>query len=114
MVYINKLFNLNDKVVAIIGGAGYLCREMARGFYRGIIAFRKPTLIKLAALKPTRIEKAEFIEQMRIIENGYSFYSVPVDYSTPSVNEPNDTIAILETLKNDRQQAALLKKILPN
>jgi len=80
----------------------------------GIIAFRKSTLIKLASFKPTRIEKAEFIEQMRIIEKGYNFRSVPVDYSTPSVNEPNDTIAILETLKNDRQQAALLKKILPN
>ena len=80
----------------------------------GINAFRKSALMKLADLKPTRIEKAEFIEQMRIIEKGYNFRSVPVDYSTPSVNEPNDTIAILETLKNDRQQAALLKKILPN
>ena len=80
----------------------------------GIIAFRKSILIKLTSLKPTRIEKAEFIEQMRIIEKGYNFRSVPVDYSTPSVNEPNDTIAILETLKKDIQQTALLKKILPN
>ena len=80
----------------------------------GIIAFRKSTLIKLASFKPSRIEKAEFIEQMRIIENGYNFRSVPVDYSTPSVNEPNDTIAILETLKKDSQQAALLKTILHN
>ena len=65
----------------------------------GIIAFRKSTLIKLADQKPTRIEKAEFIEQMRIIEKGYNFRSVPVDHSTPSVNDPNDTIAILKTLK---------------
>ena len=34
MVYINKLFNLKDKVVTITGGAGYLCSEMARGFNR--------------------------------------------------------------------------------
>ena len=34
MVFINKLFNLKDKVVAITGGAGYLCSEMARGFYQ--------------------------------------------------------------------------------
>ena len=78
----------------------------------GIIAFRKSTLIKLADLKPTRIETAEFIEQMRIIEKGYNFRSVPVDHSTPSVNEPNDVIAILETLKKDSQQADLLTKIL--
>ena len=80
----------------------------------GIIAFRKSTLLKIAALKPSRIEKAEFIEQMRIIENAYIFRSVAVDHSTPSVNEPNDDIAILETLKKDRQQVALLKKILHN
>jgi 3-deoxy-manno-octulosonate cytidylyltransferase (CMP-KDO synthetase) len=78
----------------------------------GIIAFRKSSLIKLAALKPSRIEKTEFIEQMRIIENAYIFRSVPVDQSTPSVNEHNDTITILKTLKEDLQQAALLKKIL--
>ena len=78
----------------------------------GIIAFRKFTLIKLASLKPTRIETTEFIEQMRIVENDYNFRSVPVDQSTPSVNEPNDVIAILEALKKDSQQADLLIKIL--
>jgi 3-deoxy-manno-octulosonate cytidylyltransferase (CMP-KDO synthetase) len=78
----------------------------------GIIAFRKSILLEIANLDPSRIEKTEFIEQMRLIELGYSFRSVPVDQSTPSVNEPNDVIAILETLKKDPQQAALLEKIL--
>ena len=80
----------------------------------GIIAFRKSILLEIANLDPSRIEKTEFIEQMRLIELGYSFRSVPVIQSTPSVNEPNDTIAILETLKKDTQQAALLKTILHN
>lgn len=80
----------------------------------GIIAFRKSILLEIANLEPSRIEKTEFIEQMRIIENAYIFRSVPVDHSTPSVNEPNDIIAILETLKKDTQQAALLNKILLN
>jgi NAD(P)-dependent dehydrogenase (short-subunit alcohol dehydrogenase family) len=34
MAYINKIFNLANKVVAITGGAGYLCSVMALGFYR--------------------------------------------------------------------------------
>ena len=80
----------------------------------GIIAFRKSILLEIANLDPSHIEKTEFIEQMRLIELGYSFRSVPVIQSTPSVNEPNDTIAILETLKKDTQQAALLKTILHN
>ena len=78
----------------------------------GIIAFRKTILISLAGLQPTRIEKAEFIEQTRIIENDYKFQSVPVEHSTESVNEPNDTKVILDILKNDHQQGSLLKKIL--
>ncbi|MBH09536.1 MAG: 3-deoxy-manno-octulosonate cytidylyltransferase [Candidatus Marinimicrobia bacterium] len=78
----------------------------------GIIAFRKSVLIKLANLKPTTIEKVEFIEQMRIIENRYNFRSIPFDQSTPSVNEPDDIRVIIETLKKDNQQAALLKKII--
>ena len=34
MTYIDKLFNLSDKIVAISGSAGFLCSEMAKGFHR--------------------------------------------------------------------------------
>ena len=30
--YLNQLFNLQNKVVVVIGAGGYLCSEMARGF----------------------------------------------------------------------------------
>jgi NAD(P)-dependent dehydrogenase (short-subunit alcohol dehydrogenase family) len=33
MNYIDKYFNLSNKVVAITGGAGFLCSEMALGFH---------------------------------------------------------------------------------
>ena len=29
--YLNKLFNLEDKVAAVIGGGGHLCSAMAKG-----------------------------------------------------------------------------------
>ena len=32
--YIDKYFNLTDKIIAITGGAGFLCSEMALGFQR--------------------------------------------------------------------------------
>lgn len=32
--YLNQLFNLEGKVAIVIGGGGYLCGEMARGFAR--------------------------------------------------------------------------------
>ena len=30
--YLNKLFNMNHKVIVITGGAGYLCSTMAEAF----------------------------------------------------------------------------------
>ncbi|SVE11361.1 uncharacterized protein METZ01_LOCUS464215, partial [marine metagenome] len=34
MNYIDHLFNLSNKVVAITGAEGFLCSEMSRGFHR--------------------------------------------------------------------------------
>ena len=34
MAYFEEIFNLDNKVVVITGGAGFLCSEMARGFHR--------------------------------------------------------------------------------
>ena len=60
----------------------------------------------------SEIESAEFIEQMRIIESGYDLYSVPVDPSLPSINEPHEADIVLDYLKNNSEQNTLLKQIL--
>ena len=78
----------------------------------GLIAFRKNSLLKISKMKPSIIEEREFIEQIRIIVNGFSFYSISVSKSTPSVNEPNDELTILKMLKNDKEQMTILEKIL--
>ncbi len=78
----------------------------------GIIAYRKDFLLKLNQLPESEIESAEFIEQMRIIESGYDLYSVPVDPSLPSINEPHEADIVLDYLKNNSEQNTLLKQIL--
>ena len=78
----------------------------------GIIAYRKDFLIKLNQLQESEIESAEFIEQMRIIESGYDLYSVPVDPSLPSINEPHEADIVLDYLENNSEQNTLLKQIL--
>lgn len=60
-MYIDKLFNLNEKVAAVIGAGGYLCSEMARSFAR---AGCKVVIIDL------RIEKAQKVEK-EINEEGF-------------------------------------------
>ncbi len=78
----------------------------------GIITYRKDFLLKLNQLPESKIESAELIEQMRIIESGYDLYSVPVDSSPPSINEPHEADIVLDYLKNNSEQNTFLKQIL--
>ena len=80
----------------------------------GIIGYRKDFLLHLATLTKTKIESAEHIEQMRIIENGYELHSVAVEPSLPSVNEPHETDIILDFVKNNIEQKTILEKIMQN
>lgn len=93
---------------------GYSSFEQQQAFVRkilGIIAYRKDFLMKLTGFRSTPIELAEFIEQMRIIENDYILQSVPVSPSLPSVNEPHEVEVVLEYIRKDPEQKALLEQI---
>lgn len=90
----------------------YSTFDKQRSFVRkilGIIAYRKEFLVELTKLPPSSIEQAEFIEQMRIIENGYKIRSIPVNPSLPSVNEPEEANIVLNYIQADNEQKYLLE-----
>ena len=60
--YLNELFKLEGKIAVVIGGGGFLCSEMARGFARAGCA---------VAILDLRIEKAKVVET-ELRENGFS------------------------------------------
>lgn len=76
----------------------------------GIIAFRKSFLEKLVKFPATSIELFESIEQMRIIEHGFTMQAVPFDESLPSVNEPAEADIVLDYIKQHPEQRELLKQ----
>ena len=78
----------------------------------GIIAYRKEFLLQLMASEESPIEKAELIEQMRIIENGYNLISVQVSPSLPSVNEPEEAEIVKNYIKHNPGQQNLLDCVL--
>ncbi len=89
--------------------------DVQMGYIRkilGLFAFRRDTLLALAASAPTPIEQAESIEQMRLIEQGRHMVSVPVDSALPSVNEPHEADIVLNSLAENSVQKALLEKVL--
>lgn len=77
----------------------------------GIIAYRKDFLQKLTSLSASPIEKAESIEQMRILENGFGLSYVEVAPALPSINEPSELQEVLDCLSADSEQQILLKAI---
>jgi 3-deoxy-manno-octulosonate cytidylyltransferase (CMP-KDO synthetase) len=93
----------------------YSSFEKQQAFVRkilGIIAYKKEFLLDLTKLPPSEIEQAEFIEQMRIVENGYELSSIPLSPSLPSVNEPSEAEIVLDYIRSDSEQKQLLDKIL--
>ncbi len=85
-MYIDQLFNLNGKVVAVIGAGGHLCSEMARSFAR---AGCKVVIIDL------RIEKAQKVEK-EINEEGFNqTISLALDFA-----QKEQHYQVLDTIVN--------------
>ncbi|MPN20338.1 3-deoxy-manno-octulosonate cytidylyltransferase [bioreactor metagenome] len=58
----------------------------------GIYAFTKQFLLKFVALPPTPLMQTESLEQLRILEHGYSMAVIPTKYPSegPNVNTLED------------------------
>jgi NAD(P)-dependent dehydrogenase (short-subunit alcohol dehydrogenase family) len=83
-LYLNKLFNLENKVAAVIGGGGHLCSEMARGFaYAGC---------KVAILD-LRLEKAQAIEKELQMAGFDNVMSIAID-----VTQKQDHVKALDQI----------------
>ena len=78
----------------------------------GVIAYRKDFLMELTQMDTTPIEQIESIEQMRIIEKGYTISSIPFELSQPSINEPSEVDDVWNYVENDQEQQDLLQKVL--
>jgi 3-deoxy-manno-octulosonate cytidylyltransferase (CMP-KDO synthetase) len=56
----------------------------------GLYAYRRSTLLVLANLEPTPLERAESLEQLRALEHGIRIKAIETDYDSLSVDTPKD------------------------
>jgi len=56
----------------------------------GLYAYRRSTLMVLARLEPTPLERAEALEQLRALEHGIRIKAVETRYESFEVNTPED------------------------
>jgi 3-deoxy-manno-octulosonate cytidylyltransferase (CMP-KDO synthetase) len=67
-----------------------------------VVSFRKDFLIKYASLEQTPLEKIEYNEYLRILENGYKIQGVMVDSDSVSVDTKDDLEYVTKKMKNDK------------
>mgnify|MGYP000874981819 FL=1 len=56
----------------------------------GLYAYRKEFLLRYASLPQTPLEKAESLEQLRVLENGYRILVLGTNYQCIGVDTPED------------------------
>jgi 3-deoxy-manno-octulosonate cytidylyltransferase (CMP-KDO synthetase) len=56
----------------------------------GLYAYRRSTLLVLAGLDPTPLERAEALEQLRALEHGIRIKAIETQYESFEVNTPED------------------------
>ena len=68
----------------------------------GVYAFRKNFLLKFVSWKPSRLEKLERLEQLRILENGYSIRVVKTSFKSQAVDTQKDAKKVEKILRGKR------------
>ena len=66
----------------------------------GIYGYQKDFLLTFSKIPPSKLEKAEDLEQLRVLENGYKIKIIKTRFSTLSVNSPQDIIKVENFIKN--------------
>ncbi len=109
------------KVVFSTGGKALYFSRLPIPYYResessasqnyfahiGLYVYRRDVLLYLSGLKPTALEKAEALEQLRALEHGVSIKVVEVEKRSPAVDRPEDIKGVLEALDAQAESKVL-------
>lgn len=115
---IESLDELSDPnvVKVVVDRAGYALyfsrapiphlRDPERGWpplfrHIGLYGYRRSTLLVLASLEPTPLERAEALEQLRALEHGIRVRAVETAYTSRGVDTPADLETVRRLLRAD-------------
>jgi 3-deoxy-manno-octulosonate cytidylyltransferase (CMP-KDO synthetase) len=66
--------------------------------HQGIYGFRRKALLQFVKWKPTPLERAESLEQLRALENGVKVHVLVTKHGSPGVDTPRDAIELEQKL----------------
>ncbi len=64
----------------------------------GIYLYRRAPLLEFVKTEPSSLERAEELEQLRLLENGHDILTVPLSEATVGVDRPEDIPLVEERL----------------
>ena len=67
----------------------------------GLYVQRREFLLRVASLDPTPLERAEALEQLRVLEHGFSIRMVETQYDSIGVDTPEDLERVRRLLTAD-------------
>src|SRR5437588_9127629 len=67
--------------------------------HQGIYGFRRAMLLQFVKWKPTPLEQAESLEQLRALENGVRVHVLVTKHGSPGVDTPADAEAVAASLR---------------
>jgi 3-deoxy-manno-octulosonate cytidylyltransferase (CMP-KDO synthetase) len=70
--------------------------------HQGIYGFRRRLLLQFVKWKPTPLERAESLEQLRALENGVTVHVLVTKHGSPGVDTPKDAESIAALLRRTR------------
>ena len=73
-------------------------RHLSLFRHQGIYGFRRETLLRFVRWKPSPLERAESLEQLRALENGVKVHVLVTAIGSPGIDTPEDAIALEQKL----------------
>lgn len=73
--------------------------------HQGIYGFRRQTLLQFVKWKPTPLERAESLEQLRALENGVKVHVLVTKHGSPGVDTPQDAMALERKLARAKRRS---------
>ncbi len=73
--------------------------------HQGIYGYTRDFLLQFVAWKPSPLEKAEQLEQLRALENGVTVHVLVTKHGSPGVDTPHDAKALQQKLARAKGKA---------
>jgi 3-deoxy-manno-octulosonate cytidylyltransferase (CMP-KDO synthetase) len=88
----------NDGFSAVMSARPQRGRRSLFLRHQGIYGFRRETLLQFVRWKPSPLERAESLEQLRALENGVKVHVLVTATGSPGIDTPEDATALEQKL----------------